>query len=211
MIKIDFNKVLNLFKNGRYITILDNKKNGEQWISNGMALYNIGNTEFDSINILPVLPGRSESWQVESNYTYTYSELDFEDTASSDEDYCDRIAAIEIIYNEEIYIPFVSPNREVMFINKKFLKPFNYEKNGEIAFYARKSRIYGYYLAVKEGLILKGIVLPMKLVEKDKDTHFFKNLETLYKVCSLKYYSSTAEDTKEKEEENEGDDWLRKL
>lgn len=206
MIKIDFNKVLNLFKNGRYITILDNNKNGEQWISNGVALYNIGNTEFDSINILPILPGRSESWQVGSNYTYTYSELDFEDTARSDEEPCERIAAMEIIYNEETYIPFISPNREVMFINKKFLKPFDYEKNGEIAFYARKSEICGYYLAVKEGLILKGIVLPMKLVEKDKDTHFFKNLETLYEACSLRYYSSTEKDTKEKEDESENDD-----
>lgn len=205
MIKIDFNKVLNLFKNGRHITILDNKNNGEQWISNGMALYNIGNTEFDAVNIKPILPNAKGEWQVESNYTYTYSELEFEDIANYEEP-CNRLPETEIIHNFRNYIPFILPNREVMFIDKKYLKPFSYETNGEIGFYARKSRVCGDYLAVKEGMILKGIVLPVKLVEKDKDTHFYRNLETLYEACTLKYYSSTSEDTKEKEEETEDDD-----
>lgn len=202
MIKIDFNKVLNLFKNYRFIQILDNKKNGEQWLSNGAAMYNIGNTEFDAVNIKPILPNAKGEWKVESNYTYTYSELEFEDIANYEEP-CDRLPETEITHQGETYIPFILPNREVMFINKKYLKPFVIETSGVSAFYVRTSQICGNYLAVKEGLILKGIVLPMKLVEKDKDTHFFKNLETLYEVCSLEYYNSTSEDTKE---ENEDDD-----
>ncbi len=204
MIKIDFNKALNLFKNGRYIMILDNKKNGEQWISNGAAIYNIGNTEFDAVNIKPILPNAKGEWQVESNYTYTYSELKFEDIANYEEP-CDRLPGTEITHQGETYIPFILPNREVMFINKKYLKPFVIETSGVSAFYVRTSQIGGNYLAVKDGMILKGIILPVKLVEKDKDTHFYRNLETLYEACSLRYYSSTAEDTKEKEDEPEND------
>ena len=205
MIKIDFNKVLSLFKNGRYITILDNKKNGEQWLSNGAALYNIGNTEFDAVNIKPILPNGKGEWQVESNYTYTYSELEFEDIANYEEP-CDRLPEIEITHQGETYIPFILPNREVMFIDKKYLKPFVIEESGVSVLYVRTSQICGNYLAVKDGMILKGIILPVELVEKDKDTHFYRNLESLYEACSLRYYSSTAEDTKEKEDENENDD-----
>lgn len=205
MIKIDFNKVLSLFKNGRYITILDNKKNGEQWLSNGAAMYNIGNTEFDAVNIKPILPNAKGEWQVGSNYTYTYSELEFEDIANYEEP-CDRLPETEIIHQGEMYIPFILPNREVMFINKKYLKPFVIETSGVSAFYVRTSQICGNYLAVKDGMILKGIILPVKLVEEDRDTHFYRNLESLYEACSLKYYSSTSEDTKEKEDEPENDD-----
>lgn len=204
MIKIDFNKVLSLFKNGRYITILDNKKNGEQWLSNGAAMYNIGNTEFDAVNIKPILPNAKGEWQVESNYTYTYSELEFEDIANYEEP-CDRLPETEIIHQGEMYIPFILPNREVMFIDKKYLKPFVIETSGVSAFYVRTSQICGNYLAVKDGMILKGIILPVELVEKDRDTHFYRNLESLYEACSLKYYSSTPEDTKEKEDEPEND------
>lgn len=205
MIKIDFNKVLNLFKSYRFIQILDNKKNGEQWLSNGAAMYNIGNTEFDAVNIKPILPNAKGEWQVESNYTYTYSELEFEDIANYEEP-CDRLPETEITHQGETYIPFILPNREVMFINKKYLKPFVIETSGVSAFYVRTSQIYGNYLAVKDGMILKGIILPVELVEKDRDTHFYRNLENLYEACSLKYYSSTAEDTKEKEDETENDD-----
>lgn len=205
MIKIDFNKVLSLFKNDRYIMILDNKKNGEQWLSNGAAMYNIGNTEFDAVNIKPILPNAKGEWQVESNYTYTYSELEFEDIANYEEP-CDRLPETEITHQGETYIPFILPNREVMFINKKYLKPFVIETSGVSAFYVRTSQIYGNYLAVKDGMILKGIILPVELVEEDRNTHFYRNLESLYEACSLKYYSSTPEDTKEKEDEPENDD-----
>lgn len=205
MIKIDFNKVLSLFKNDRYIMILDNKKNGEQWLSNGAAMYNIGNTEFDAVNIKPILPNAKGEWQVGSNYTYTYSELEFEDIANYEEP-CDRLPETEITHQGETYIPFILPNREVMFIDKKYLKPFVIETSGVSAFYVRTSQICGNYLAVKDGMILKGIILPVELVEKDRDTHFYRNLESLYEACSLKYYSSTPEDTKEKEDEPENDD-----
>ena len=112
----------------------------------------------------------------------------------------------EITHQGETYIPFILPNREVMFINKKYLKPFVIETSGVSAFYVRTSQICGNYLAVKDGMILKGIILPVKLVEKDRDTHFYRNLETLYEACSLRYYSSTEKDTKEKEDEPENDD-----
>ena len=205
MIKIDFNKVLNLFKSYRFIQILDNKKNGEQWLSNGAAMYNIGNTEFDAVNIKPILPNAKGEWQVESNYTYTYSELEFEDIANYEEP-CDRLPETEITHQGETYIPFILPNREVMFINKKYLKPFVIETSGVSAFYVRTSQICGNYLAVKDGMILKGIILPVELVEKDRDTHFYRNLESLYEMCSLKYYSSTPEGTKEKGDKPQNDD-----
>lgn len=206
MIKIDFNKVLNLFKSYRFIQILDNKKNGEQWLSNGAVLYNIGNTEFDAVNIKPILPNAKGDWQVESNYTYTYSELDFEDIANYEEP-CDRLPETEITYKEETYIPFISPNREVMFINKRYLKPFIIETSGVSAFYIRTSEVYGNYLAVKDGMILKGIVLPAALVQKNEEgSYFYSNLKTLYEICSLKYYSDTSENTKNEEGENEDDD-----
>lgn len=204
MIKIDFNKVLNTFKSNRYVQILDNKNNGEQWLNNGAAFYNIGNTEFDAINIKPVLPNVKDEWLIESNYTSTYAELDFEDTPKLYEEPCEHMP-IDIIYGGHKCIPFLLPSREVMFIDEKYLKPFKIETSGVSIFYSRKSKIYGDYLVIKDGLIIKGIIMRNNLVEKE-ETHFFDNLRTLYEVCSLKYYSSTPEDTKEKEDEPENDD-----
>lgn len=204
MIKIDFNKVLNTFKSNRYVQILDNKNNGEQWLNDGAAFYNIGNTEFDAINIKPVLPNVKDEWLINSNYTSTYAELDFEDTPKLYEEPCERMP-IDIIYEGHKCIPFLLPSREVMFIDEKYLKPFKIETSGVSIFYSRKSKIYGDYLVIKDGLIIKGIIMRNNLVEKE-ETHFFDNLRTLYEVCSLKYYNSIPEDTKEKEDEPENDD-----
>lgn len=204
MIKIDFNKVLNTFKSNRYVQILDNKNNGEQWLNDGAAFYNIGNTEFDAINIKPVLPNVKDEWLINSNYTSTYAELDFEDTPKLYEEPCEHMP-IDIIYEGHKCIPFLLPSREVMFIDEKYLKPFKIETSGVSIFYSRKSKIYGDYLVIKDGLIIKGIIMRNNLVEKE-ETHFFDNLRTLYEVCSLKYYNSIPEDTKEKEDEPENDD-----
>jgi hypothetical protein len=204
MIKIDFNKVLNTFKSNRYVQILDNKNNGEQWLNDGAAFYNIGNTEFDAINIKPVLPNVKDEWLINSNYTSTYAELDFEDTPKVYEEPCEHMP-IDIIYEGHKCIPFLLPSREVMFIDEKYLKPFKIETSGVNIFYSRKSKIYGDYLVIKDGLIIKGIIMRNNLVEKE-ETHFFDNLRTLYEVCSLKYYNSIPEDTKEKEDEPENDD-----
>lgn len=204
MIKIDFNKVLNTFKSNRYVQILDNKNNGEQWLNDGAAFYNIGNTEFDAINIKPVLPNIKDEWLIESNYTSTYAELDFEDTPKLYEEPCEHMP-IDIIYEGHKCIPFLLPSREVMFIDEKYLKPFKIETSGVSIFYSRKSKIYGDYLVIKDGLIIKGIIMRNNLVEKE-ETHFFDNLRTLYEVCQLtaynhELYADKEKKTKDSEEE----------
>lgn len=204
MIKIDFNKVLNTFKSSGYVQILDNKNNGEQWLNNGGAFYNIGHTEFDAINIKPVLPNIKDEWLIESNYTSTYAELDFEDTPKLYEEPCEHMQ-IDIIYEGHKYIPFLLPSREVMFIDAKYLKPFKIETSGVSIFYSRKSKIYGDYLVIKDGLIIKGIIMRNNLVEKE-ETHFFDNLRTLYEVCKLTAFRHGLYSDKNKDKETEGDE-----
>lgn len=184
MIKIDFSKVVKTFKKTGYLIIINNDGNGEQWLGNGAAFYNIGNTEFDTINVKPVLPARSPEWEIVSDNVKRYTEVYFDDNDYTEEP-IEKILPLDFTYNEKDFETYVLNSRDVMFIDKSYLKPIDIGRNSSGAvFYSRKSKIYGNYLAIKDGLMLKAIIMPKKLINAD-DTLFADLIDELHEICMI--------------------------
>lgn len=115
MIKIDFSKVVKTFKKTGYLIIINNDGNGDQWLGNGAAFYNIGNTEFDTINVKPVLPARSPEWEIVSDNVKRYTEVYFDDNDYTEEP-IEKILPLDFTYNEKDFETYVLNSRDVMFI-----------------------------------------------------------------------------------------------
>ena len=182
MIKIDFSKVVKTFKKTGYLIIINNDGNGEQWLGNGAAFYNIGNTEFDTINVKPVLPARSPEWEIVSDNVKRYTEVYFDDNDYTEEP-IEKILPLDFTYNEKDFETYVLNSRDVMFIDKSYLKPIDIG-NSRAVFYSRKSKIYGNYLAIKDGLMIKAIIMPKKLINAE-DTLFADLIDELHEICMI--------------------------
>ena len=139
MIKIDFSKAVKTFKKNGYLVIINNNDNGEQWLGNGAAFYNMGNTEFDTINIKPVLPERKLEWKIVSDDVKRYIEVYFDDNDYTEEP-IEKILPLDFTYNEKDFETYVLNNREVMFIDKRYLKPVDITSSSGATFYSRKSK-----------------------------------------------------------------------
>lgn len=183
MIKIDFSKVVKTFKKTGYLIIINNDGNGEQWLGNGAAFYNIGNTEFDTINVKPVLPARSPEWEIVSDNVKRYTEVYFDDNDYTEEP-IEKILPLDFTYNEKDFETYVLNSRDVMFIDKSYLKPIDIENSSGAVFYSRKSKIYGNYLAIKDGLMIKAIIMPKKLINAE-DTLFADLIDELHEICMI--------------------------
>lgn len=183
MIKIDFSKAVKTFKKTGYLVIINNNGNGEQWLGNGAAFYNMGNTEFDTINIKPVLPERKLEWKIVSDDVKRYIEVYFDDNDYTEEP-IEKILPLDFTYNEKDFETYVLNNREVMFIDKRYLKPVDITSSSGATFYSRKSKIYGNYLCIKDGLMLKAIIMPTELVNAD-DTLFTDLIDELHELCMI--------------------------
>ena len=183
MIKIDFSKVVKTFKKTGYLIIINNDGNGDQWLGNGAAFYNIGNTEFDTINVKPVLPARSPEWEIVSDNVKRYTEVYFDDNDYTEEP-IEKILPLDFTYNDKDFETYVLNSRDVMFIDKSYRKPIDITNSSGAVFYSRKSKIYGNYLAIKDGLMLKAIIMPKKLINAD-DTLFADLIDELHELCMI--------------------------
>lgn len=183
MIKIDFSKVVKTFKKTGYLIIINNDDNGEQWLGNGAAFYNIGNTEFDTINVKPVLPARSPEWEIVSDNVKRYTEVYFDDNDYTEEP-IEKILPLDFTYNEKDFETYVLNSRDVMFIDKSYLKPIDIGNSSGAVSYSRKSKIYGNYLAIKDGLMIKAIIMPKKLINAE-DTLFADLIDELHEICMI--------------------------
>lgn len=134
------------------------------------------------INIKPILPSIKHEWLISSGDTRDY-DFTFEDNDETEEPVAD-ILPIDISYRGVGYVVYILPSREALFINEKLLKPFNIKSYEGPVFYVRNSPVYGNYLAIKDGLILKGIILPTKLIRED-ETDFVDVVRELYEVCTI--------------------------
>lgn len=183
MIKIDFSKVVKTFKKIGYLIIINNDGNGDQWLGNGAAFYNIGNTEFDTINVKPVLPARNPEWEIVSDNVKRYTEGYFDDNDYTEEP-IEKILPLDFTYNGKDFETYVLNSRDVMFIDKSYLKPIDIRNSSGAVFYSRKSKTYGNYLAIKDGLMLKAIIMPKKLINAD-DTLFADLIDELHEICMI--------------------------
>lgn len=166
----------------KVLTII-NDVNG-QWLNIGAACYFIGNTNFDVENIKPILVS-GDNWILHQVNTEYIKSISFTDTYPLEE--MAITSDITFNYIDKTISLFSRKDGSTILIDEKLLIPF-IEKDADIKFYIRNNAKFD-YLAVKRGLILIGVVLPL-----DVGDGFKKDIENINRLVQLNHFERNKEE-----------------
>nr|DAI22087.1 MAG TPA: hypothetical protein [Caudoviricetes sp.] len=177
-----FNKIIQMAAKNKVLTII-NDVNG-QWLNIGAACYFIGNTKFNVENIKPILD-KGDSWFLSNINTANIKDFSFADTYPFEE----MAITHDITFNyiDKTISLFSRKDGSTILIDEKLLIPF-IEKDADIKFYIRNNAKFD-YLAVKRGLILIGVVLPL-----DVGDGFKKDIENINRLVQLNHFERNKEE-----------------
>ena len=177
-----FNKVIQMAAKNKVLTII-NDVNG-QWLNIGAACYFIGNTNFDVENIKPILVS-GDNWILHQVNTEYIKSISFTDTYPLEE--MAITSDITFNYIDKTISLFTRKDGSTILIDEKLLIPF-IEKDADIKFYIRNNGEFD-YLAIKRGLILIGVVLPL-----DVGDGFKKDIENINRLVQLNHFERNKEE-----------------
>lgn len=177
-----FNKIIQMAAKNKVLTII-NDVNG-QWLNIGAACYFIGNTNFDVENIKPILVS-GDNWILHQVNTEYIKSISFTDTYPLEE--MAITSDITFNYIDKTISLFTRKDGSTILIDEKLLIPF-IEKDADIKFYIRNNAKFD-YLAVKRGLILIGVVLPL-----DVGDGFKKDIENINRLVQLNHFERNKEE-----------------
>lgn len=151
-----------------------------QWISDGGAfypLYNLPEMEEENVFALFDIPEKKQE-KIHFEHKYQLPEaLSFADATATETPL--EFGNISIYARGRILAP-IKTSLGIIYINEKYLKPFSDAENG-VQLYERYTPRGGVYIAVKEGFLLTGIILPYDIITKE----FVAELETIYKLSAI--------------------------
>ena len=162
--------ILSLMRQRKRVMI--NKGDNTQWIGDGFASYPVYSFPYFCAESIQALLGVNfDAW---SKYTYDYiDKMPFsEDDSTADEILLSELE-IKISYKGCDMIP-LTDGASIYYIETKYLKPFN--DFDPIFYYRSDTKI----IAVKEGMILRGLIMPhyfaevsrKSLLEELRKAHF---------------------------------------
>lgn len=160
---MNYSKIMSFCKKRKLIYLYT--ADGRQWVSDGGAIYPLlGMPHFDAQSIRAVYDVSESVQVVERN------ELP-EDLFFGDVDMTENQIFMEKIQLRPCGFDAVSFRTQagVTFIDQKYLSPITgIESDGNVCVYERVSRKTGQiYIAVKRGMLLEAIILPVKILAKD--------------------------------------------
>ncbi len=151
-----------------------------QWISDGGAfypLYNLPEMEEENVFALFDIPEKKQE-KIHFEHKYQLPEaLSFADATATETPL--EFGNISIYARGRILAP-IKTSLGIIYINEKYLKPFSDAENG-VQLYERYTPRGVVHLAVKEGFLLTGIILPYDIITKE----FVAELETIYKLSAV--------------------------
>ena len=153
-----------IVKNVRQIRIHNDPRYG-QWIEAGGAMYPLEGLPRISgdqlLALLDVPEDKRNGYEVINSDTLPRL-FDYEDSTEKEEAL--ETSFIRINYCGTVF-EAVATDSGMVFIDIKLLKPFDDLENG-IALFERRTVSGDTYIAVKSGLLLKGIILPAKCISE---------------------------------------------
>lgn len=158
------NKIAAICKKSKQVAIFtDPISDGVQFIGDGYATYSVsGLPELDSKSILTIFDVpecKQEEWAVRSGMIPDY--LNFHDTDSGEK--IIEISKPSIILNGKELYPFYM-SRGITFFNSSYFKPF---ANMDYIYFFERYTSQGIpYIAVKSGIILCAIIMPMNIINE---------------------------------------------
>ncbi len=167
-------------KGAKRIDLYSSETTRAQWISDGGAfypLYNLPQMKEENVFTLFDIPEKKQD-KIRFEHKYQLPEnISFADTADAENalEFCN----IFIHTRGKTLVP-LKAQIGVIYINEKYLKPFSDAENG-VQLYERYTPGGEIYIAVKEGFLLTGIILPSDIVTKE----FVDELKTIYELSAL--------------------------
>lgn len=189
---MEIKKIIKLCKDNDTIRIYENE--GRQWISDGCALYPLyGLPLFDEANICAaydISAKKAEKMHIAFDLSLP-SGYDFSDDAEK-EMQCTR--------GEPLFgalVP-ITTSHGIEFIQNKYLSPFADSDDNMLYIYERATAAGSTYFAVKEGLMLVGIIMPYDCINES----FVNRLRSIADQCEIALYNKKNEaEKKERGEE----------
>lgn len=152
-------KIESLCKKAKRIVLLDNKN--EQWAGNGYALYALlGMPKLNEETVLKVF-SMDDPDKYAAQYIKSIDGICLEDMVSDEIEATVNPIGISL---GEIELLVLMSEIGVFFIQKRFLAPV---ADMPALNYTLRKGSNGYYVAIKSGMLLVGIIMPMRVDNDD--------------------------------------------
>lgn len=167
-------------KGAKRIELFSAPASPTQWISDGGAfypLYNLPEMEEENVFALFDIPEKKQDKIRFEHKRHLPEAIRFTDTA--DVENALDFGTISLYARGRVLRP-LKTSVGMIYINEKYLKPFADAENG-VQLYERYTTGGEVYIAVKEGFLLTGIILPYDIVTKE----FVDELKAIYELSAL--------------------------
>lgn len=156
--------IISLCSKSHRMELCQDADRGAQWLSDGHALYLLGGLPDLTTDILCSMYDISEKNKdkiVFRDESELPEHINFDDIEEYNLTACPL--DISLKYGGDILIP-LKTELGLFFVNNEYLKPFSDSQFEELSFFLRYSPERGFhYIAVKRGLLLEGLILPIEL------------------------------------------------
>ena len=155
--------VESLLKQTKFITLYDDDRC--QWVSNGHACYPLRNMpllDADSIFTMLDVPEDKKDKYIFRRDKLSATTLDFSDNVVGERVFDRDLLALSMGGKEIEALR--SHGGGIIFFDTSFLRPFADEESVEL--YERHTRDGKSYIAVKTGLLLIGVILPIRVINE---------------------------------------------
>lgn len=198
---MNFSKIISLCKESNMMILYDDEEKGMQWISDGSSVYPmLGTVELDFIslcNVCKISESKQKSMTVREHEKLPASVFSFDDNITTE----NKILRLPYTINMKSItaVPFET-SQGVIFIDKDCLAPFSDYSELNLLYYERFTPDNRQYLAVKNGLMLIGIIQPLNII----DGKFISELDNFQKLCAAAWFNIRTL-KREKEQKTFGD------
>lgn len=176
---MEIKKIINLCKKSGQLRIFENE--GAQWISDGYACYPLfGLPLFDEASICAAYDITAKK-AAKMHITFDLNlplNLDFSDDTENE---------MQRERGEALFgalIP-ITTSHGIEFIQSKYLTPFSDSDDKMLFIYERTSEAGNTYFAVKDGLMLVGLIMPYDCINEG----FVKRLRDVAEQCEITLYN----------------------
>lgn len=159
---------------------------GEQWISDGVGCYPLGDVPLLNVDTLCTIfdiPDKAREKMVLRDDVIPPG-FCFDDVADN-ESLCEQ-GPLVLGDGKNGVIPYKT-SQGIQFINRKYMEPL--EDSGDIAVYERMSPGGTLYFAVKRGMLLVALIMPYDMINEP----FVESLKDLAALCEVALFNKKAE------------------
>ena len=174
-------RIIDLCKKRKHFLIFHDEANNIQWLSDKYAIYPLLKMPMLDKEYICSMYDITDS-QKDKIFFKSEKELpqhlNFNDTDETETQ--TKINEMAIVYNGKILLP-IETERGLKFIENQYLTPFADINKNDLSLTLRINQKGQEYFAVKEGLLLYGLISPCDIINND----FVNQLNHLYKLSGI--------------------------